>query len=52
MLGVLKFVKKYKFIVSIDTIKFLDNGFEMTILSKYKSFFNDNGTLLPENLLQ
>ncbi len=49
MLGVLKFVKKYKFIVSIDSIKFLDNGFEMTILSKYKSFFNDDGTLSPEN---
>ena len=49
MLEVLKFVKKYKFIVSFDSIKFLDNGFEMTILSKCKSFFNDDGTLSPEN---
>jgi len=46
---ILQFIKKNKFIVPVETIKFSEDGFEMTILSKYNSFFNDDGTISPEN---
>lgn len=46
---ILQFIKKNKFIVPVETIKFSEDGFEMTILSKHKGFFNDDGTISPEN---
>lgn len=46
---ILQFIKKNKFIVPVETLKIFEDGFEMTILSKHKGFFNDDGTISPEN---
>jgi len=48
---ILQFSKKNKFSVPDETIDLYDDGFKMTILSKYNSFCNDDGTISPENLI-